>query len=136
MKKIIKIFVKTLFVLLVIISIVGIYAFNYVSIDKGKSMQPTLSKNNVSFGIPAINLGVGDIVGYRCFSKCDINGEVKDLRKRIIDINENGCYWFEGDNKENSYDSRDYGWLCSPDDFKLQDKTVAVWQNGKLVFIK
>lgn len=132
---IMKRFIKILFVLLLFIAW---YYFNYVSFGTGRSMQPTLSKKNVSFGIPVFNPEAGDIVGFRCFSKCDSSGKGKDqfLQKRIININDDGCYWFEGDNKDVSYDSRNYGWLCPIVDFEFTEKIVAVWQKGKLIFVK
>ncbi len=49
-----------------------------------------------------------------------VNPDDKNVKiiKRLKKINEQGCYWVEGDNQstpESSYDSIDYGWICPSD---------------------
>lgn len=83
----------------------------------GQSMMPTMEENKSYlfkhlglFGKPKVD----DIVYFCCLnSKCAGGKHNADhLTKRLIKINEQGCYWFEGDNKDHSWDSRNYGWLC------------------------
>lgn len=135
MKKLLKI----LFALLFLFFLMWWYSLNYVYTGKGRSMSPTIGKNDVSVSIPFLfsSPKIGDIFSFICNEKCD-GGRYSDIdttTKRIIDINENGCYWVEGDNKEKSYDSRDFGWLC-PEDIRIKSKTFAVIRDGKIKFIK
>ena len=138
MKKLLKIGLY-IFILTVLLGGFVVYCrFNFISTGKGKSMTPTIKSNDVSLGLPSFRYTHNDIITFNCFEKCghpDAKDKYNSLHKRIIDINENGCYWVEGDNKEKSYDSRDFGWLC-PEDIRIQAKTFAVIRNGKLKFIK
>jgi hypothetical protein len=81
----------------------------------GKSMEPTLYDGDTLilnfFSTPKVD----DIVVFDCFSKCNSTGKLEVLTKRIIKIDENGCYWVEGDNKDFSRDSRTFGNLCPSD---------------------
>lgn len=43
--------------------------------------------------------------------------------KRIKKINSDNCIWFEGDNKERSYDSREAGWFC-PGEFEIKGSVM------------
>ncbi len=74
---------------------------------KGRSMEPTLHDREEVL-IFDRKPEIYDIVVFKCQSfKC----EYLTMVKRVTDIKD-GCYFFEGDNKEHSFDSRDYGWLC------------------------
>lgn len=49
---------------------------------------------------------IGDVVICRNLK------EERDIVKRIIKVDdENNRYWIEGDNKEKSIDSREFGWI-------------------------
>lgn len=87
----------------------------------GKSMEPALHDGDyVSYDITRLDPSIGEIVAFECFTEKCINGNSSIGKlKRLTKIDDRGCYWFEGDNKEYSWDSRFYGWLCSPDDVKI-----------------
>jgi len=88
-------------------------------LNEGKSMEPTLYDGDVlSYNI-SLKPEIGNIVAFDCFTPKCINGKTPNKVKRLIKINEQGCYWFEGDNKDFSWDSRNYGYLCPPDDVKI-----------------
>lgn len=99
---------------------------------EGPSMTPTILSGQ-SFELDAYVLPKeGDIISFSCFNKCNneafkvASGEMI-LTKRLIKINENGnCYWVEGDNKDHSYDSRDFGWICRHQDIRLNGVVTAI----------
>lgn len=86
--------------------------FDCYSVE-GDSMLPTLtdgSSVSVRYDTPKIN----DVVVFRCLvDKC----EKKTLIKRLITIKDS-CYYFMGDNRFYSSDSRNYGYLC-PDEISI-----------------
>lgn len=84
------------------------------------------------FNTPKIN----DVIVLDCLSKCSAGVSVikrdslpeplsRTLIKRIIKINSKGCYWVEGDNRNYSTDSREYGWLC-PSDIRVEGVVEGV----------
>lgn len=88
---------------------------------KGQSMEPTFKTGDILVADKTAKPHEGDIIVFEC-KKCQkINSEEGDIMtKRVMRIDEKGCYWVEGDNKEISYDSRqrEVGWLC-PDDLRV-----------------
>ncbi len=140
MKKTIKI-IFLLLVGFIIFSYVGIiflfatldwYRSNYSrweTVAYGESMYPTI-KNEQPFQLDTfINPEIGDIISFSCFNKC-IEGETasngeKILTKRVLDRDEN-CFWVEGDNKDNSYDSREFGWICKNEDIRINGTVTAI----------
>lgn len=117
------IFVAPVMVFVFVFIFINFYSDNTSVIAKnentieGRSMEPTLvDGQKVNLDIYK-ELTIGDVIIFKCFSKCDRDGVEIVLVKRLIEINEQGCYWIEGDNKNHSYDSRNYGWLCSEDVF-------------------
>jgi len=83
---------------------------------EGKSMEPTYHDGqNVYVNFLKKTPTVGDVIVFTCFSQCTSDESSKTLIKRVTQINESGQYWVEGDNKERSFDSRNYGWLSSSD---------------------
>lgn len=96
-----------------------IRSFNVV----GKSMEPTLNNGDrVSYNV-SLKPEQGNIVAFDCFTPKCINYETPEKVKRLTKVNEQGCYWFEGDNKNFSWDSRNYGWLCGSD-VKIQGVVI------------
>ena len=89
---------------------------------QGTSMYPTLMEGDSVKMFSNITPKPGDIVSFECYTVSCLNGDsITDSgrTKRLIKINEQGCYWFEGDNQNHSWDSRGYGWLCPPSDVKI-----------------
>lgn len=67
---------------------------------------------------------INDVIAFQCFRpECQTNAEDR-IVKRLLKIDDRGCYWVEGDNKERSFDSRAYGWLCPPDDIKISGVVI------------
>lgn len=98
----------------------------------GPSMYPTIQSGQEfeldSYLAPEVN----DIISFSCFQRCiegdtAPNGE-KILTKRLLKIN-GSCYWVEGDNKSDSYDSREFGWICKGDDIRLNGVVTAIGDN-------
>lgn len=78
-------------------------------------MEPTIKESDTIYYDPHKIPSINDIIVFDCLvEKC--NG--KYLIKRIIKIDQVGNYWVEGDNKEHSFDSRNYGWL-SPSEIDI-----------------
>ncbi len=76
-------------------------------------MEPTLHDGDIVIGNPFSAPKVNDVIVFDCLAdRCKTKDGSPTLVKRIIQIDDQGCYWIEGDNKDNSTDSRKYGWLC------------------------
>lgn len=97
---------------------------------EGPCMEPTL-KSGQPFELDHYRLPQeGDIISFSCFNKCNredfrtASGEMI-LTKRLIRIN-GDCYWVEGDNKENSFDSNDFGWICKNQDIRVNGVVTAI----------
>lgn len=88
------------------ISIVGI---------GGGSMSPTLHDNDSVVISPLVDPVPGKIIVFTCLvDRCEKRNK---FIKRVIGINKENCIWVEGDNRDFSYDSRKYGWLCQNEIF-------------------
>ena len=101
----------------------------WITTAEGPCMDPTLKSGQPfeldSFKVPE----EGDIISFSCFKKCieggtASNGE-KILTKRLIK-KEGDCFWVEGDNKGNSYDSRTFGWICKNQDIRVNGVVTAI----------
>lgn len=71
----------------------------------GHSMEPTLS-DKTTYQIYKIDPQEGDIISL-VSPKFTSSGAVK----RLINIREDGAWWVLGDNRTNSHDSGDFGWI-------------------------
>jgi signal peptidase I len=92
---------------------------------EGDSMLPTISPGTELTVDPEKDPKEEDIIVFTC-PKCKVKeNDIDILTKRLIAKNEKGCFWVEGDNKEKSYDSRDFGWLC-PEDIELHGTVVEM----------
>lgn len=92
----------------------------------GRSMQPTINDKAVISYDTSLTPKIGDIVFFKCFTtECKQNDNDSRV-KRLTKINEQGCYWFEGDNPERSWDSRNYGYLCPPNDVSIEGVVVSI----------
>jgi signal peptidase I len=92
-----------LFVILIfVVSFTGKQQFQ---VD-GPSMEPTLHSGEYVTADKSRPIKTNDIIVFEYNDKIYI--------KRIIKMKDN-CFWVEGDNKENSEDSRELGWICQPD---------------------
>lgn len=89
----------------------------------GRSMEPTLMNGSLASYNVSLKPEINSVVAFDCFTEKCINGENPNKVKRLIKINEQGCYWFEGDNPDHSWDSRNYGWLCG-NDVKIQGVVI------------
>lgn len=119
-----KILIPLIALLLFMFSYEAYHSKNYVSLISGYSMT--------QYGIREGDLTTvhvnrepieGDIINFRCTNKekCP----TYDMAKKLKDINEQGCYWVEGNDdpwydiksgqRKYSLDSRMYGWLCKND---------------------
>ncbi len=91
--------------------------------SSGKSMEPTLPENGMLMVDCSLVPKVGDIIAFTCHTEGCINGEADyephQRIKRLTEINDKGCYYFLGDNPDHSWDSRNYGYLCPPNDLKI-----------------
>lgn len=87
----------------------------YRTTARGHSMSPTVLEGAELLYESNRNPKINDIVVFECFSsKCieENNGTSLQMFKRLIQLNEQNCWWVEGDNEENSWDSDYFGWLC------------------------
>lgn len=82
-------------------------------IGEGSSMEPTLFHGDTLIVDPRALPQENDLIVFNC-KTCEKNNE-EIMTKRLYEINSEGCYWLLGDNRENSFDSKDYGWLCEDD---------------------
>jgi signal peptidase I len=89
---------------------------------KGDSMLPTLRSGQSIQIDTSTNPKINDIISFRCKSlKCGIEYQ-KSLTKRLSK-SENNCFFFLGDNLKESFDSRDFGWLCG-DEIEIEGVVV------------
>ncbi len=79
---------------------------------EGASMELTILNGEEIKADPNQEPEIDDVIVFKC-EKCKIGkNDIDILTKRLLKINRHDCYWIEGDNKERSYDSRNFGWLC------------------------
>ena len=69
----------------------------------GQSMEPTFSQGNLII--------ISRIMTPRATDVVVVQTQYGEMLKRIVKFDESGQIWVEGDNKEASTDSREYGWL-------------------------
>lgn len=104
-------------VLIIIIGVSLFYAFPLAKVN-GRSMLPTYKDGDVLLTTRLFNrnkLKIGQVYVYKRVNEDD--GQEHLVVKRLTDVIsypllglENQCY-FEGDNPEESYDSRQYGFI-------------------------
>jgi signal peptidase I len=132
-----KTFLKIILFIILLFLVVGflIYIFKIqIGFDGGASMEPTLSENSVSIGSSKLNPNIGDIISFNCISSKCKNGDEYIMLKRIISIDTAGCYWVEGDNKEISFDSTEYGWVCPKTDIAYVRKVFFTFNYSGQMF--
>jgi signal peptidase I len=110
MKKGLKI---CLIFLLFLITGLTIWFFNapVYGVGDGESMQPTIMNGQTYSIDTSLTPKEGDIIAFNCSSTACQRRNIKMLCKRLIKIREDGAWWVEGDNKSNSWDSIDFGWI-------------------------
>lgn len=111
------------FVGLIFLLLCFIYALSSIVSISGKSMEPTYQDGDKVFTEVYSEPEIGDVIVFDCLSKCSRNGDDRILVKRLTNIDENGCYWVRGDNTDDSFDSRNFGYLCGDDIQNLK----SVW---------
>lgn len=84
----------------------------------GHSMEPTI-KDGQCYLLHNQKPKVGDIIAVLEYKRG------KNPLKRLTKIDENNCWWLEGDNKPVSLDSRSYGWIC-PQDRRFDGVVVKI----------
>lgn len=89
----------------------------------GESMLPTIQDGATLLVDYDLTPKVGDIITLHCNEVC--NGGHHDITKRLIKIDANNCYWLQGDNQPDSWDSIDYGWVC-PDQRELWGVVIEI----------
>ena len=110
-------YVIAILALLIAVFIANKYVPNrkYVEfVGVGSSMEPALFDGDTLWVDPDEIPSERDIIVFSCLS-CDPSQSSETMTKRVYDINETGCYWLLGDNRETSHDSRNFGWLCEDD---------------------
>ena len=103
-------FILTILTISVVVMII-LYFFPIVTIC-GNSMYPTYKDGEKILSTRLFfldNLKVGDVVIFTPPSKT--HNEVQFVIKRVQHINDEGKFFFVGDNLSGSYDSRDYGYV-------------------------
>lgn len=116
------IFVLALLVLLVL------YLFPIISVC-GQSMYPTYHDGEVVVSTRLFrknSVKIGDVMIFTPPSKT--REEVQYVIKRVCDINKDGKYFFMGDNRNESFDSRDYGYV---DSSHLVSKIIRPRERGE-----
>lgn len=103
---------KVVIVLLIILILVTLIICNFpLAIVEGNSMYPTYKEGSVLLATRLFNienLKVGDI----CIYHRGENIVIKRITRIQVDVESNTySFYFEGDNAENSYDSRHYGYV-------------------------
>ena len=119
-------------VLIIIIGVSLFYAFPLAKVN-GRSMLPTYKDGDVLLTTRLFNrnkLKIGQVYVYKRINEDD--GQEHLVVKRLTDVVsypkfglENQCY-FEGDNPEESYDSRQYGFINAE-----QIVSRVIWQVRK-----
>ena len=107
--------------------------------NSGKSMEPWIPDGSLTHAYPADVPVVGDIVAFDCLSKkCAVDGVLMSHSKFLRDIDSRGCYYFVGREDRYfdgvrwtySFDSTEYGYLCSGD-FKVLGVVRDLPEEGK-----
>lgn len=102
-------FLKILVAIWIIIIVVGILMYMFPIVEVcGDSMSPTYNDGEFLLSTRLFkreNIKVGDVF---IFDHPYVEGRL--LIKRVAKIKA-GDYFFEGDNSDNSYDSRDFGYM-------------------------
>ena len=112
-------FLSIIFYLYLILTIIFIIKFRIVSVN-GQSMCPTLKDKEIHLMLNTANINDGDIV---IIDTKDSGLPADYIIKRFYaDKSTDKYIWVEGDNKDNSVDSRRFG---------LIDKEKVI---GKLIF--
>lgn len=96
--------------ILLLLSLVIYFIFPIISVS-GNSMYPTYKDGEILIGTMIFNrnkLKIGDVVVYR--SPSDDRLVIKRITDILLDYRHT-YFFFEGDNKEDSYDSRNYGYV-------------------------
>lgn len=94
-------------IVLVVVFLVLRYLFPLICVCE-TSMLPTFKDQEIIIGTRVFrrsNIKVGDIVIYH-----SPNNYKRIVIKRVVEIKE-GFIYCVGDNRTNSYDSRNYGWV-------------------------
>ena len=118
----------TFICLLVIIGIWLVLIWKYkweVIVVRGRSMSPTLHDGDlVLIDKKPKAYNMGDICVLVPPDEAD-----KIVIKRITKVKPmDRLYWFLGDNRSNSHDSRDYGWVNVEN---IEGRVIKQWQRKK-----
>lgn len=107
--------------------------------NSGKSMEPWIPDGSVTHVYPSDTPAIGDIVAFTCLSKkCAVDGVMLSHSKFLRKIDSRGCYYFVGREDQYfdgtrwtySFDSTEYGYLCSGD-FKVLGVVRDLPEEGK-----
>jgi len=118
------VWIIALWVIFIAIAYEAYHSRHYVSRISGHSMtQYGIVEGDLTTVYVNREPVVGDMMNFRCtdYRKCPTH----DMVKLVKDINEEGCYFVEGNQEpwydiitsqyRTSLDSRIYGWLCKND---------------------
>jgi len=117
------------FICLLVIICIGlalIWKYKWeVIVVKGESMSPTLHDGDLVLIDKKPKLyRLGDVCVLVPPDEVD-----KIVIKRITKVKPmDGLYWFLGDNRSNSYDSRDYGWV---NEENIEGRVIKQWRKKK-----
>jgi signal peptidase I len=120
MKEIFKKFSKVLYYLGAFFLIIFVLSVVFTKVVDGESMYPTLKNEQLIF----INIAdrapeTNDIVVIMCKNgKCSTSKNClgcDDVLVKRLTKKDGDNWWVEGDNKDNSWDSRDFGWITPED---------------------
>ena len=117
-------FFKTSVLCLLSIFVALLFYIIQPNIIAGNSMSPTFNDKSVIFTVKTGTFEVGDIASFYIYKKPTFSSKLRDvynfatngdfelshavLLKRIDSI-ENDCFFMVGDNRKDSWDSRDFG---------------------------